>query len=228
MIPDTDDATLKSANVLWDTFLKGKWFTTEGKRFVYGDMERTSFRNTPVVKKDGRVSNESMKTALSRRFESRINWDLLGVTTQAWQGAKVGDKRLVGGIWHEFDGLKWVKDATTKSSALDVNRYGVTTFGDLQIAFQSTNGILALSWDQISAIASDYPSVISDEVAAMIRFAGKQREKDRERVMRGALIGQLINKALDKRNLGKMLMMNLLMPRAGGSRNCEVWSAARD
>ncbi len=51
MIPDTDDATLKSANVLWDTFLKGKWFTTEGKRFVYGDMERTSFRNTPVVKK---------------------------------------------------------------------------------------------------------------------------------------------------------------------------------
>ncbi|WP_252515646.1 N-6 DNA methylase [Escherichia coli] len=203
MIPDTDDATLKSANVLWDTFLKGKWFTTEGKRFVYGDMERTSFRNTLVVKKDGRVSNESMKTALSRRFESRINWDLLGVTTQAWQGAKVGDKRLVGGIWHEFDGLKWVKDATTKSSALDVNRYGVTTFGDLQIAFQSTNGILALSWDQISAIASDYPSVISDEVAAMIRFAGKQREKDRERVMRGALIGQLINKALDKRNLGE-------------------------
>ncbi|MES3816446.1 SNF2-related protein [Escherichia coli] len=203
MIPDTDDSTLKSANVLWDTFLKGKWFTTEGKRFVYGDMERTSFRNTLVVKKDGRVSNESMKTALSRRFESRINWDLLGVTTQAWQGAKVGDKRLVGGIWHEFDGLKWVKDTTTKSSALDVSRYGVSTFGDLQIAFQSTNGILALSWDQISAIASDYPSVISDEVAAMIRFAGKQREKDRERVMRGALIGQLINKALDKRNLGE-------------------------
>ncbi|MES4133818.1 SNF2-related protein [Escherichia coli] len=203
MIPDTDDSTLKSANVLWDTFLKGKWFTTEGKRFVYGDMERTSFRNTLVVTKDGRVSNESMKTALSRRFESRINWDLLGVTTQAWQGAKVGDKRLVGGIWHEFDGLKWVKDTTTKSSALDVSRYGVSTFGDLQIAFQSTNGILALSWDQISAIASDYPSVISDEVAAMIRFAGKQREKDRERVMRGALIGQLINKALDKRNLGE-------------------------
>ncbi|MES3859592.1 SNF2-related protein [Escherichia coli] len=203
MILDTDDSTLKSANVLWDTFLKGQWFTTEGKRFVYGDMERTSFRNTLVVKKDGRVSNESMKTALSRRFESRINWDLLGVTTQAWQGAKVGDKRLVGGIWHEFDGLKWVKDTTTKSSALDVSRYGVSTFGDLQIAFQSTNGILALSWDQISAIASDYPSVISDEVAAMIRFAGKQREKDRERVMRGALIGQLINKALDKRNLGE-------------------------
>ncbi|EEW5253949.1 N-6 DNA methylase, partial [Escherichia coli] len=202
MIPDTDDSTLKSANVLWDTFLKGKWFTTEGKRFVYGDMERTSFRNTLVVKKDGRVSNESMKTALSRRFDSRINWDLLGVTTQAWQGAKVGDKRLVGGIWHEFDGLKWVKDTTTKSSALDVSRYGVSTFGDLQIAFQSTNGILALSWDQISAIASDYPSVVSDEVAAMIRFAGKQREKDRERVMRGALIGQLINKALDLRNLG--------------------------
>lgn len=69
-----------------------------------------------------------MKTALSRRFDSRINWDLLGVTTQAWQGAKVGDKRLVGGIWHEFDGLKWVKDTTTKSSALDVSRYGVSTF----------------------------------------------------------------------------------------------------
>nr|QBM91527.1 hypothetical protein NNIBIDOC_00201 [Salmonella sp.] len=59
--PDTDDATLKSANVLLGIPLKGKWFTTEGKRFVYGDMERTSFRNTLVVKKRRRVSNESMK-----------------------------------------------------------------------------------------------------------------------------------------------------------------------
>ncbi|MDV1094927.1 SNF2-related protein [Raoultella ornithinolytica] len=203
MIPDTTDKTLKTANVLWDTFLKGKWFTTaEGKKFVYGDMERTSFRNTLVVKQDGRISNAGMKTALSRRFESRIDWDALGVTTQAWQGAKEGDKRLVGGVWHEFDGISWQKDATTGKSVLDAGRYGAATFDDLRTVFQSPQGILSLSWDQISAVHNDHPSVISDDVAAMVRFAGKQRENDRERIMRGALIGQRINRAMDLRSMG--------------------------
>lgn len=203
LIPDTAEATLKVANVLWGTFLKGKWFTSaEGLRFVYGDMERTSFRNALVVKQDGRVSNESMKAALARRFDSRIDWDELGITTPAWQGAKAGDKRLVGGIWHEFDGISWLKDTTTNRSALDAQRYGAATFGDLQSVFQSSKGVLSLKWEQISAVASDHPSVISDDLAAMVRFAGKQREKDRERIMRGALIGQLINQALDLRNLG--------------------------
>lgn len=203
LIPDTADSTLKAANVLWDTFLKGKWFTTaEGKKFVYGDMERTSFRNTLVVKQDGRISNEGMKTALSRRFDSRIDWDALGVTTQAWQGAKEGDKRLVGGVWHEFDGIRWQKDSTTGKSGLDAQRYGAATFDDLRTVFQSPQGILALSWQQIAAVHNDHPSVISDDVAAMIRFAGKQREKDRERIMRGALIGQRINRAMDLRNQG--------------------------
>jgi hypothetical protein len=203
LIPDTDDGILKSANVLWNTFLKGKWFTTaEGKRFVYGDMERTSFRNTLVVKPDGRISNEGMKTALSRRFESRIDWDMLGITTQAWQGAKEGDKRLVGGVWHEFDGIRWIKDNTTDKSVIDPVRFGAATFGELQVIFQSPQGILSLSWDQITAVAADHPSVVNDDIASMIRFAGKQREKERERIMRGSLIGRVINQALDLRNLG--------------------------
>lgn len=203
LIIDSSDAQLQSANVLWDTFVKGKWFISpEGSRFVYGDMDRTSFRNTLVVKKDGRVSNESMKTALSRRFDSRIDWDSLGVVTLAWQGAKPGDKRLVGDVWHEFDGIHWHKDSTTSNSRLDAQMYGAGSFGDLQTAFKSAKGILSLSWAQISAVAADYPRAIDDDVSAMIRFAKKQREGDRERIMRGALIGQLINRALDLRNLG--------------------------
>lgn len=203
IIMDTDDKTLKASNVLWDTFLKGKWFTTaEGQRFVYGDMERTSFRNTLVVKKDGRVTDQSMKAALSRRFDSRIDWDLLGVTTNAWQGAQVGDKRLVGGIWHEFDGIQWVKDNTTAASSLDAGHYGAETLGDLKRVFSSPQALLSLSWVQVAAAANDYPSVLNDETEALIRFASQQREGNRERVMRGALIGRMINRAQDLRNQG--------------------------
>nr|WP_225312275.1 hypothetical protein [Salmonella sp.] len=58
-----------------------------------------------------------------------------------------------------------------------------------------------MSWDQISA-TSDYPSVVSDEVAAMIRFADKQREKRQRARYARCADRQLINKALDLRNLG--------------------------
>ncbi|EPL8679418.1 hypothetical protein N0P70_005411 [Klebsiella michiganensis] len=201
LVADSSDKSLKAANVLWDTFLKGKWFlSTEGKRFVYGEMERQDFRNTLVVKKDGRVSNEGMKTALARRFESRIDWDALGLASTAWQGAVEGDKRLVGGVWHTFNGTRWSRDTTTQTSALDAERYGLDSYGALQAAFNNPAGILSLTYDQIKAAAADYPALASDDVMAIINFSSSQRERDRERILRGALIGQMINKALDIRN----------------------------
>jgi len=204
ILRDSTDAQLAGANVLWSTFIKGKWFlTTEGRRFVHGEMERTNYQNMLVVKSDGRVTNAAMKTALSRRFDSRIDWDSLGVVTPAWQGAKEGDLRIVGGIWHKFDGVRWVIDAESFSLHVDEARYGAKTQSELHAKIGSTQGILSLTLEQIAAIANDYPSLIPDDMASLLRFVLKQRKKDRERIWRGSIVGLKINRAMDLRSLGQ-------------------------
>lgn len=204
MLRDSSDKILEETNVLWPTFIKGKWFlTTEGRRFVHGEMERSNYQNMLVVKKDGRVTNAAMKTALSRRFDSRIDWDSLGITTQAWQGAKEGDFRVVGGVWHKFDGVRWVLDADSFSMAVDEKRYGSATQSELYSKVSSSQGVLSLSFEQITAIANDYPGLMPDDMMALHRFVMKQRVKDRERIWRGSIVGLKINRAMDLRSLGQ-------------------------
>lgn len=204
LLRDSSDKLLEETNVLWPTFIKGKWFlTTEGRRFVHGEMERSTYQNMLVVKKDGRVTNAAMKTALSRRFDSRIDWDSLGITTQAWQGAKEGDFRVVGGVWHKFDGVRWVLDADSFSMAVDEKRYGSATQSELYSKVSSSQGVLSLSFEQITAIANDYPGLMPDDMMALHRFVMKQREKDRERIWRGSIVGLKINRAMDLRSLGQ-------------------------
>lgn len=195
IVNNSDDKTLTDANVLWPTFLKGKWFTAEGKRFVHGETERSSFNNILTVKKDGRITNASMKQALSRRFESRIAWELLNVNNDPYQGASVGDKRLVGGVWNVYNGESWVRDSTTDRSSIDAERFGAQTFGELQTKCQSLNGLLSLSAEQLYAVSDVYPAMLSDRQHAVLKFSRDQKPSQRERAMRGGLIGLTINDA---------------------------------
>ncbi len=203
IVADAPDTTLKQAQVLWPEFIRGKWFVGEGKRFVHGETERSDFNNILTVKKDGRVTNEGMKQALSRRFESRIDWTFLNVEQDAYQGAQAGEKRLVGGVWQTFDGEKWVRDDTTSSSDIDAARFGATTFGTLQAKCKSLHGLLSMSPDQIAAVVNDYPSLLTDRQHGAISFAMKQSAGKRERVLRGALIGLTINDAQDMISQGR-------------------------
>ena len=67
---------LEAANVLWDTFINGKWFeTAEGKRFVHGEQSiqgAGKFARTVVEK--GGTTNEQIRQRLAHKFESRIDW----------------------------------------------------------------------------------------------------------------------------------------------------------
>lgn len=198
IVNDATDKTLTGANVLWPVFIKGKWFLTpEGKRFVHGETERSSFNNILTVKKDGQLTNAAMKQALSRRFDSRIDWSMLTIEQDAYQGAVEGDKRLVGDIWHVFDGEKWIRDTTTNHTAIDPARFGAATFGDLQTKCRSLQGLLSLTANEIKAVLDVYPSLLTDRQKGVVSFALKQKASQRERVMRGGLIGLTINDAQD-------------------------------
>lgn len=198
IIENASDASLTEANVLWPVFIKGKWFTSpEGQRFVHGETERSSFNNILTVKKDGQVTNAAMKAALARRFDSRIDWSMLSIEQDTFRGASVGEKKLVGDTWRVFDGEKWVRDTTTNSSPIDVERFGAATFGELQTKCGSLNGLLSLSAGQIAAVRDVYPGLLTSRQKKAITFALKQKASQRERVMRGALIGLVINDAQD-------------------------------
>lgn len=198
IIENASDASLTDANVLWPVFLKGKWFTSpEGQRFVHGETERSSFNNILTVKKDGQLTNAAMKTALARRFESRIDWSMLSIEQDAYRGASPGAKRLVGDIWHVFNGESWERDISTNSTAIDAGRFGAATYGDLQTKCRSLNGLLSLTASQIAAVRDVYPALLTDRQKNAISFALAQKASQRERVMRGALIGIVINDAQD-------------------------------
>jgi len=94
LVHDSDDQSLEAASVLWPPFIRGKWLETEGRRFVYGEAERSDFNNILVVKKDGQLTNEAMKAALSRR----IDWDRLGIAAAVWQSPVEGDKHFLAGV----------------------------------------------------------------------------------------------------------------------------------
>lgn len=211
IVNDATDKMLTGANVLWPVFIKGKWFLSpEGKRFVHGETERSSFNNILTVKKDGQLTNAAMKQALSRRFDSRIDWSMLTIEQDLYQGAVEGDKRLVGDIWHTFDGDKWIRDTTTNHTAIDAARFGVATFGDLQTRCRSLQGLLSLTASQIAAVMDVYPSLLSDRQKGIVSFALRQKASQRERVMRGGLIGLTINDAQDMiaqgRDAGSLLV----------------------
>lgn len=96
IVNDATDKMLTGANVLWPVFIKGKWFLSpEGKRFVHGETERSSFNNILTVKKDGQLTNAAMKQALSRRFDSRIDWSMLTIEQDLYQGPS----KVTSGWW---------------------------------------------------------------------------------------------------------------------------------
>jgi len=128
-----------------------------------------------------------MKAALSRRFDSRIDWDRLGTPAVVWQSPVEGDKRLMASVWHTYDGTRFVKDSTTASSGIDAKRFGAATFGDLQTKTRTINGMLSLD---------------SRALYAAIRFAMQQKPGHRWRVMRASIISLRINDALDTQMLG--------------------------
>ncbi|WP_241576637.1 helicase-related protein [Rosenbergiella collisarenosi] len=203
IIDDSTDKVLKQANVLWTEFLTGKWFLQDGKKFVHGEMERTDYQNMLVVKKDAQITDAAMKAALSRRFDSRIDYDALSAPTSTFQGAKEGDKRLVGGIWHEFNGEAWVKQVNSDDTVVDATQFGASTYAELSGRTSSTQGLLSYNVNQLRNIATSYPNLLNEQTHAVIQFAAKQSPANQDRILRGGLIGLEIIKGTDRAALGQ-------------------------
>lgn len=192
-ILEQGDAMLEAVGVLWPTFINGKWFDLDGRRFQYGETVITgagSFKRMAI--KNDTITNEEVRRRLAHRFHSRIDWEVLGQQEPDIAPMTEGEKRFINGVWYVMSGGRLVIDTSTATATIDADRYGVATYTELAPRLNSPTAVLSLPFEQLYAIYQDYPEAIPSQYVDLLKFAGKQKPGQIARAFRGSLIGQQI------------------------------------
>ncbi|EFT0499097.1 SAM-dependent DNA methyltransferase, partial [Escherichia coli] len=202
-IPQVDEGTLESANVLWPTFISGKWFEKDGRRFVHGTQEK-GFQGRIEVRADGQIDNQALKAKLIHRFESRIDWSLLDMAEPSPTADVVdeGEMRLINGVWQKYAGGRWIESDAGKELKIDVASYGADSWEALQRNLTTTEGRLGMTFTQMANVRDKYTTSISDDMVQLVDWINSQPEKYRERLYRGAMIGRMLIEYQDMKAAG--------------------------
>lgn len=196
------DETLAKAKVMWETFIRGKWFVADGKRFIYGDMEKVESRGFKRLVVRNNLVKGQMREKLAVKFDSRIDWQLLDLTAPENVAIQEGDKRFVGGAWYVMENGAMVLDTSTSTQLIDKNKYGVDSYRSISSLFNSPKEVAALSFSQIAAIYADYPEQIPKDYIALIKFALSQSPSLRDRCFAGSVAGLAVTTLQDKLAMG--------------------------
>lgn len=202
-IPLVDESTLESANVLWPTFISGKWFEKDGRRFVHGTQEK-GFQGRIEVRAEGQIDNQALKAKLIHRFESRIDWSLLDMAepSPAADVVDEGEMRLINGVWQKYAGGRWIEADAGKELKLDAASYGADSWEALQRNLTTTEGRLGMTFTQMANVRDKYTTSISDDMVQLVDWINSQPEKYRERLYRGAMIGRMLIEYQDMKAAG--------------------------
>lgn len=202
-IPLVDEDTLESANVLWPTFISGKWFEKDGRRFVHGTQEK-GFQGRIEVRADGQIDNQALKAKLIHRFESRIDWSLLDMAEPSPTADVVdeGEMRLINGVWQKYAGGRWIEADAGKELKIEVASYGADSWEALQRNLTTTEGRLGMTFTQMANVRDKYTTSISDDMVQLVDWINSQPEKYRERLYRGAMIGRMLIEYQDMKAAG--------------------------
>ncbi|TMO87666.1 SNF2-related protein [Pseudoalteromonas ruthenica] len=201
-IAGLDEQVLLDANVIYTPFVEGRYFkTTEGKRFVHGTVEQVKGQFgslQDVVKKDSSFSQQGIKEKLSRKFDSRIDYESLAIAEPVIHNYIEGDEKKINGRWHNFKDGEWqVKAYQSESDAVDTEKYGVSSVQEIGALLRGdTTALLDYSYDQVQAMIEDYEYLIgvddSHRILDLFQFANSKEPQYRERVLRGSIIGDSI------------------------------------
>lgn len=196
---------LEAANVLWDTFINGKWFeTAEGKRFVHGEQSiqgAGKFARTVVEK--GGTTNEQIRQRLAHKFESRIDWLALELVEPVTPTYDEGDERMINGRWRRLVNGTWQTTSLVggDGDTISKDEYGVGSLRQLKTMLeQSPLSALELNHSHLLAIHRDFPDATDGIVGDAILLAKEQPAEHRARIVRGAIIGHRIQGMLGEIN----------------------------
>lgn len=198
-----EESTLEAANVLWPTFITGKWFERYGRRFVHGTQEK-GFQGRIEVRADGQIDNQALKAKLIHRFDSRIDWSLLDIDEPAPTADVIdeGEPRLINGVWHKFVGGRWIEADAGKEMVIDSGTFGADSWEGLQRNLTTAEGRMGMTFNQMANVREHYTSSLSDDMVQLVDWINTQPEKYRDRLYRGAMIGRMLIEYQDMKAAG--------------------------
>lgn len=188
---------LKEANVYWDEFISGKYWLGEGKPFIMGKFvprDPQKYRSRDTV--DGKIDDATLKSNLARKFNSRINWEVLNQAEPIIRNYSEGDRRVINGEMYVFSGGDWHKEAISNpATATDPQLFGMDSVEALEVLLKTPEGPLSLTVDQGNAILEAYPHLVHGQLKNALEFAMFQAEPAlRNQLYRGSIIGAMIAK----------------------------------
>lgn len=223
-IENLQDSVLKDANVLWDTFISGNWFKEDGRKFVHGEVlegagqwgsDLVVIPGLPKAEAGQRLTaeqrieklnkidghNAAIAKKLSMKFDSRIDWDLLESAEPVTPTYTDGDRRMINGRWYEMELGQWLPVPVAESSGtLDAEKYGFSSITDLTDAMSDIRGAIRLPMNQLNNIYSNMRDKLPLEVQAAFQLANQVGPEHRERLVKGALIGSLLQAFNERRD----------------------------
>lgn len=219
---DLDNDVLTESKVLWDTFIKGEWFKKDGKRFVHGEtamvtnMVGKSVESIviPNLTKGGSKAetmarnaetaafNAGIKSKLATPFESRIDWAMLNAAEPLQSTPTEGDTKFIYGRQHTFTDGEWVQTliSNKKGGAFDAAEFGASSIDEIRTNVNTPENLLAMSYNEIINVYNQMRDVMCDSTRDSVKLAldnADLDDADKERVIRGAAIGRMIQSYQD-------------------------------
>ena len=198
-IADMSDEDLSASNVLWDTFIDGKWFDQDGKRFIQGEVSSTGegqFKR--MVVKNGALSNKAITEKLAHRFDSRINWELIDSAEPVVGNYAEGDQRQMNGRWFELKDGEWdlINFAGDDGDTLNPEQFGAGSLTELAGLLSDDYGSLDLDYSQLIETKGAFDYLISGPTEKALNLSLSAPEEHREIAFRGTMIGLKIQDLL--------------------------------
>ncbi|MET4696665.1 helicase-related protein [Endozoicomonas lisbonensis] len=211
-INDLSEDTLKETNVLYEKFIRGKWFEGSGSRWIAG-AEGGGWGGRIAVKAGNELKGrdnrpallKSLRKTLAQRFDSRIDWASLEAAEPSPKLYQDGDRRFISDREYELKDGEWelVDIKTETAGGISADEYGADSIEGIRSNLSNLQATLELSYDQLGAIKSKYPRLLSDNQKDAIYFASLQPESERSLALRGVLVGQQIADIRERNNSGQ-------------------------
>lgn len=187
---------LINSKVIWHTWTKGQWFEKDGKQFINGVQSIKGVGKFARKVVDGKgLTNESIKKSMSHKFESRINWEMLGNADAMPTSLKYanGDTIIRNGLQYEMIDGDWVVSAdNAKQGNIDPVLYGVDDSRKISSITYSNESLLNLDFSHVERIFDDYQSLCNDEFVELMFKVKRLPSDQREYAFKGVLLGKKV------------------------------------
>ncbi|MCM1128942.1 MAG: N-6 DNA methylase [Alistipes senegalensis] len=192
--------TLREANVLWDDFIDGRYFDTDGKRFVLGEFvpkDPDKFRDVDRVITTKPIAEIAQ---MIRKFpDSRVKWELLGASETMPIIYKDGDTIVQAGQTLQMQDGRWVALGKPKKDEDMADLLGrlanpYSAFEN-KVDYKSLAGFAQYMTDMAQTI--EIPGWVRGAVAELKKI---KKAGDREKYWNAGVIGMAAMYVFDERS----------------------------